>query len=209
MHENADDGQAVFVMDVVPSVQPGQLVYWSSAYDTTYDSEEIRKEGRWGEEIAIENVDETDEGQARETAISDLLFYKLHYLSVPTNTVKSSHVWEAGRKEPAETTEEFIGIDGESNGFLYKYVDQNSSIVSVYDPEGDLVTRRSFVFEEDGLWTNLNVSNDGTVTAVKIDNRKVHFYRWRIDRLIGGTLEEKTFWEILVEKYEEFRNANR
>ncbi len=201
--------QAVFVMDVVPPVEERQLVYWVSMYETSHDSEDVKREGRWGEEIAIENMEQLRQEKQVDGQMNDLLFYKLLYLDVPSLSVQRTHVWETGRKEPTDTTEEFVGIDGSANGFLWKYVDQNRSIVTIFRPDGSVVARRSFVFEDDGLWTNVNVSVDGSVTAMKIDNRRVHFYRWRSDKLISGTMEERTFLEMLRDKYEEFRNANR
>ncbi|MFW6181393.1 MAG: LIC_12708 family protein [Spirochaetota bacterium] len=202
--------RAAFILDVVPPVEERQLVYWVSMYETSHDSEDVRREGRWGEEIAIENMDELrqDEGQAG-GQMNDLLFYKLLYLELPSLSVRHTHVWETGRKDPSDTTQEFVGIDGNANGFLWKYVDQNRSIVTIFRPDGSVVARRSFVFDGDGLWTNVHVSEDGSVTAVKIDNRRVHFYRWRSDRLLEGTSEERTFWELLREKYREFTHANR
>jgi hypothetical protein len=201
--------RAAFILDVVPPVEERQLVYWVSMYETTHDSEDVKREGRWGEEIAIENMDELRREEQVDGQMNDLLFYKLLYLELPSLSVRYTHVWETGRKEPSDTTQEFVGIDGNANGFLWKYVDQSRSIVTIFRPDGSVVARRSFVFDEDGLWTNVNVSEDGSVTAVKIDNRRVHFYRWRSDRLIEGTTEDRTFRELLREKYREFTNANR
>ena len=72
------------------------------------------------------------------------------------------------------------------------------------------MAKRSFVFEEDGVWTNVHVDEDGSVSAIKIDKEFIHFYRWRSDRLITPGRDEKlTLTEFFMEKIEAFKNANR
>ena len=108
------------------------------------------------------------------------------------------------------STTEFFGIDGETNGFLWKYVNGTKSIITVFRPNGSIIARRSFIFEDDGIWTNVHVDEDGSISALKIDRDYVHFYRWRSDKLISGGRDEKlTLKEFVSDKVEAFKNANR
>jgi hypothetical protein len=212
--ENNFEGKAYFVMDVVPTERPDQIVYWISTYDTSHDTKEIkREEDLWGEEIEIENIDQYKEEMEGKTSdldvLRDLLYYELLFYDLKSGSEDRSHKWEMSLNNRVETTEEFLGLDGLSNCFFWKYVDKNKSIISIRDPDGSVVTQRSFVFEEDGLWTNLDVALDGSVSAIKINRSKVHFYRWRSDRLIYDKREEQTVREFITEKIEGFRNANR
>ena len=108
-----------------------------------------------------------------------------------------------------DTTEEFFGIDGESNGFLWKYINSTKAIITIFRPNGSLLTRRSFIFEDDGIWTNYQVAVDGSVSAIKIGSRNIHFYRWRSDKLISQKQEKVTLKEFIRDKIQEFKNANR
>jgi hypothetical protein len=207
----SDETQTSLVLDIVPTVDPYDVVCWTSEYDTTHDTKEgEKKEDVWSEEIEMENNGsfKTDQGSARDY-VQDLLYYKLLYVDVKTGDLLGTHVWETRPLESTDTTEEFIGIDGKMNGFLWKYVDNTRSIVTIFRPDGSMVAKRSFVFEDNGIWTNLNVSVDGTVTSVKIDNKRVQFYRWRSDKLFGNTKEKQSLWEFIRGKIEEFKNANR
>ncbi len=139
----------------------------------------------------------------------DLLYYELLFYDLKSGSEERSHKWETSMNNSVETTEEFLGIDGLLNCFFWKYVDKHKSVISIRDPNGNVVTQRSFVFDEDGLWTNLAVALDGSVSAIKINGSKVHFYRWRSDRLIYDKREKQTLREFIIEKIEGFKNANR
>jgi hypothetical protein len=175
---------------------------------------EIRKEENlWGEEIEIENIEQYEEEMEGKTSemevMRDLLYYELLFYDLKSDSADRSYKWEMSVNNRVETTEEFLGLDGLSNCFFWKYVDKNKSIISIRDPDGNVVTQRSFVFEEDGLWTNLAVAIDGSVSAIKVNGSNVHFYRWRSDRLIYDKREKQTVREFIVEKIEGFKNANR
>jgi hypothetical protein len=48
------DNRAYFVIDVLPTEKPGQILYWTSKYETSLDTKEVKKEeDLWGEEIEI------------------------------------------------------------------------------------------------------------------------------------------------------------
>jgi len=53
------------------------------------------------------------------------------------------------------------------------------------------------------------VAIDGSVSALKIDNELLHFYRWRSDKLIMNKREKVTLKEFFKDKIQEFKNANR
>jgi len=200
-----------FIMDVCPEVNDKKLVYWVSQYETANDTRSIKKsEDAWGEEIEIENFDETKStDQSVKKSMNDLLFYKLVRFDVTSDDIISSYTWETGLNHSTDTTQEFLGIDGKSDGFLWKYVGKNRSVVTIVRPDGTVVAKRSFSFEDDGLWTNVQVAVDGSVYAIKIDDKKAYFYRWRSDELLGAKREKIGVRDFILEKIEEFKNANR
>jgi hypothetical protein len=206
------DETAFFVMDVVPVYNKDQLIYWVSLYRTSYDTKNIRKEeDLWGEEIEIEDYEKFMEEEEKEKIKNgrDLLYYKLLYYDIEKGDISKTYKWENDLGNILDTTEEFFGIDGESNGFLWKYVSGTKAIISIIRPNGSLLTRRSFIFEDDGIWTNYQVAVDGSVSAIKIGDRNIHFYRWRSDKLISQKQEKVTLKEFIIEKIQEFKNANR
>jgi len=203
---------AFFVMDVYPVYDKNQLVFWMSLYSTAHDTKTMKKEeDLWGEEIEIDNPESLKEEESRaiEHAGSDLLYYKLLHVDLATKEIVRSFRWEDDSGPILEPTEEFFGIDGETNEFIWKYIDNSRAIISIYRPNGTLVSRRSFIFEEDGIWTNIRVAVDGSVSAIKIDDKRLQFYRWRSDRLITTTYEKLTLKEFFKDKVQEFKNANR
>jgi hypothetical protein len=215
MEETTEADQIDFIMDIVPTRTPDEIVCWFSHYKTSQDTKEIRKEeDLWGEEIEIEDYDryrekQRDEREQSDQGIRDLLHYDLLFYDLKSNSIDHEQRWETGEGNKVETTEEFIGIDQNMNCFFWKYIDRNKSVITILEPDGSFVTKRSFLFEDDGIWMDLEVAPDGSVTAVKVDEWKVHFYRWRSDKLIGSKHERVTFREFILNKVEGFRNANR
>ena len=209
----AGEEQEHFVMDLYPACNEEHLLFWISLYETRWDTKKLkREEDLWGEEIEIDNLEGVakDEEKRRNGYVRDLLYYKLFYYDISRKTITRTYSWENRLETNPGSTTEFFGIDAETNGFLWKYVNNSKSIVTIFRPNGSVIARRSFVFEDDGLWTNVHVDEDGSVSALKIDNEAVHFYRWRSDRLITPGREEKlTMREFIQERVEEFRNANR
>jgi hypothetical protein len=106
-------------------------------------------------------------------------------------------------------TNELFGIDGKSNGFLWRYVDATKAIISIFRANGTQVAKRSFVFEDTGIWTQVQVAEDGSVTGVKVDDKALNFYRWRSDELINRKPKKASLKEFIKDKIEEFKNANR
>jgi hypothetical protein len=207
-----------FIMDIVPTSNPGEVVYWLSHYETTQDTKEvIKEEDLWGEEIEIEDYDrfrqrkrsEEEEREQRAEAYRDLLSYDLIFYDLETRSVGNVHTWEVNMGNEVETTEEFIGLDNSLNCFFWKYIDRNKSVITIVRPDGTFLTKRSFIFEDDGIWLSLQIAPDGSVSAVKVDQWNVHFYRWRSDRLITNKHEKLSVREFIAEKVEEFKNANR
>ena len=205
--------QDYFVMDLYPVCNDNLMLFWVSIYETSWDTKEIKKEeDLWGEEIEIENIENIaeDEENRQQGYKRDLLYYKLFFFDLNKSTIERTYVWENRVSGQESSTTEFFGIDAESNGFLWKYVNNAKSIITMFRPNGSIIARRSFVFEDDGIWTNVHVDEDGSVSALKIDGDLVHFYRWRSDRLITPGGEEKfTLTEFFKEKVEAFKNANR
>lgn len=204
-----------FVMDVYPSLKDRKLIFWISLYDTSHDTKEIKKEEAfWGEEIEIENIEEYQKKQQKESKNHprDLLYYKLLYYDMNTGKVVSTYKWEE-RKEMKEqnisSTEELLGFDRYLNGYLWKYAGNNSAIITIFKPNGENITRRRFSFDEDGLWANISVDPDGSISATKVTSRDVCFYIWRTEKLIHVPSEKKGFIELIKEKIRELINANR
>jgi hypothetical protein len=56
---------------------------------------------------------------------------------------------------------------------------------------------------------NLQIAPDGSVSAIKIDEWNVHYYRWRSDKLINNKREKLTFRDFIMAKVKGFKNANR
>jgi len=202
-----------FVMNVLPECSSQHLIYWVSLYSTSYDTKEMKKEeDLWGEEIEIKDVDalkEKEQKKEEQKTGRDLIYYKLLYYNLMTGEIDRSFKWENELDSSTQSTEEFFGIDGESNNFLWKYVDPTKAIISIFRSNGTPITRRSFVFEEDGIWTNMAVAADGSICAVKINERSLSFYRWRSDKLIHSKREKVTLKEFITEKLQGFKNANR
>jgi hypothetical protein len=209
----AADEQEYFVMGLYPACNEDNLLFWVSLYETRWDTKKIkREEDLWGEEIEIENLDGVakEEEKKKNRYIRDLLYYKLFYYDMDRKTITRTYSWENRLETNPGPTTEFFGIDAETNGFLWKYVNNSKSIVTVFRPNGSVIARRSFIFEDDGIWTNVHVDEDGSVSALKIDREAVHFYRWRSDKLITPGGEQKlTVKEFVQEKIKEFKNANR
>ena len=210
---NKEDNQEFFIMDLYPVCNEDLLLFWISLYETRWDTKELRKEeDLWGEEIEIENIEDIEQGERKgqRRYERDLLFYKLFYYDINKSTIERMYTWENRIAEGTGTPTEFFGIDAESNGFLWRYVNNSKSVITMFRPNGSIVAKRSFVFEEDGVWTNVHVDEDGSVSAIKIDKEFIHFYRWRSDRLITPGRDEKlTLTEFFMEKIEAFKNANR
>ncbi len=200
-----------FIMDVWPEFNDKKLVYWVSQYETTNDTKSIKKaEDTWGEEIEIENFDETKSAeQPVKKSMNDLLFYKLVRFDVGADDISSSYIWQTGLTHANDTTQECLGIDGKSDVFLWKYINKNRSVVTIVKPDGTVCAKRSFTFEDDGLWTNVQVGVDGSVYALKIDDKNAYFYRWASDEILNGEKKKTGVWDFILEKIEEFKNANR
>jgi len=201
-----------FIMDTMLVCSTGHLIYWISLYDTTYDTEDIiNEEELWGEEIEIEDIEKLKdkEDKIKQNYRRDLLYYKLLYYDIESGEIDRSYKWENRSGNQPGVTEEFLGIDGKTNGFLWRYVNSTKAIISILRPNGTLIARRSFIFEDDGIWTNLNVAVDGSISALKIDDKSLHFYRWRSDRLMYNKREQVTVREFVEDKIDKFKNANR
>ena len=201
-----------FIMDTMLVCSTGHLIYWISLYDTTYDTEDlIKEEELWGEEIEIEDIEKLKdkEDKIKQNYRRDLLYYKLLYYDIESGEIDRSYKWENRSENQPGVTEEFLGIDGKTNGFLWRYVNSTKAIISILRPNGTLIARRSFIFEDDGIWTNLNVAVDGSISALKIDDKSLHFYRWRSDRLMYNKREQVTVKEFVEDKIDKFKNANR
>ncbi|MCK4804758.1 MAG: hypothetical protein KAT88_09375 [Spirochaetes bacterium] len=201
-----------FIMDTMLVCSTGHLIYWISLYDTTYDTEDlIKEEELWGEEIEIEDIEKLKdkEDKIKQNYRRDLLYYKLLFYDIESGEIDRSYKWENRSGNQPGVTEEFLGIDGKTNGFLWRYVNSTKAIISILRPNGTLIARRSFIFEDDGIWTNLNVAVDGSISALKIDDKSLHFYRWRSDRLMYNKREQVTVKEFVEDKIDKFKNANR
>ena len=201
-----------FIMDTMLVCSTGHLIYWISLYDTTYDTEDlIKEEELWGEEIEIEDIEQLKdkEDKIKQNYRRDLLYYKLLYYDIESGEIDRSYKWENRSENQPGVTEEFLGIDGKTNGFLWRYVNSTKAIISILRPNGTLIARRSFIFEDDGIWINLNVALDGSISALKIDDKSLHFYRWRSDRLMYSKREQVTVKEFVMDKVDKFKNANR
>ena len=210
------DNRAYFVMDVLPTEKPGQILYWTSKYETSLDTKEVKKEeDLWGEEIEIEDYDRyraKEQGvdkEEQEQGIRDLLNYSISFYDLGSSSVVNSHQWEVGLGNEVESTQEFLGIDGNQNCFFWKYIDKNKAVITILRPDGSFITKRSFQFENDGIWMDLQIAPDGSVSAIKIDEWNVHYYRWRSDKLINNKREKLTFRDFIMAKVEGFKNANR
>ena len=210
------ENRAHFVMDVIPTEEPGRVLYWTSKYETSLDSTEVKQEeDLWGEEIEIDDYDryrtqeEDTEKEGQIQGIRDLLHYNISFYDLESSSVVHSHQWETALGNEIESTQEFIGIDGHQNCFFWKYIDKNKAVISILRPDGTFITKRSFLFENDGIWMDLQVALDGSVSAVKIDEENVHYYRWRSDKLINNKHEKLNLKEFIMAKVEGFKNANR
>ena len=214
--ETVQENRTSFIMDILPTENPDEIVYWLSQYETTLDTKEVvKEEDLWGEEIEIEDYDrfrqkeeEEDKGEPPQR-IRDLLYYNLSFYNLQSTSVVNSHQWEMGLGNEVESTEEFIGIDGSLNCFFWKYIDKNKAVITILRPDGSFITKRSFQFEDDGIWMNLQIAPDGSISAVKIDKSNVLYYRWRSDKLISNKQEKLSFKEFIKKKVEDFKNANR
>ena len=209
---NSPEDSAFFILDVFPVTNSGHILFWVSHYDTSNDTENFNTEEEiWGEEIEIENFEKQGViGKADEREYArDLLYYKLLFYNIDDRNIDRSYKWESRMGIQQGATEEFLGIDGNVNGFLWRYVDNTKAIISILRPNGALFARRSFVFEDDGIWTNINVAVDGSISALKIDDKFLHFYRWRSDRLFTSQQESVTVKGFIKDKITEFKNANR
>lgn len=201
-----------FIMDTMLVSSTGHLIYWISLYDTTYDTEDIIKEEElWGEEIEIKDIEKLKdrEDKIKQNYSRDLLYYKLLYYDIESGEIDRSYKWENRTGNQPGVTEEFLGVDGKTNGFLWRYLNSTKAIISILRPNGTLIARRSFIFEDDGIWINLNVAVDGSISALKIDDKSLHFYRWRSDRLMYSKREQVTVKEFVMDKIDKFKNANR
>jgi len=216
--EDTVETHTVFIMDAVPTCFPDEIVYWVSHYETSHDTKEVKKEeDLWGEEIEIEDYDRyrkeqrevQEEREQRDQNVRDLLHYDLLFYNLQSGSIDNTQRWEMGTENQVETTEEFIGLDGNLNCFFWKYIDRNKSVITILRPDGSFITKRSFLFDDDGIWMDLEVATDGSISAVKVDEYKVHFYRWRSDNLISYKQDKLTFGEFIKDKAEGFRNANR
>jgi len=205
------ENTAFFVIDVFPSHMSDQLIYWISLYDTSSDTKEMKEEkALWGEEIEIENVEKSKkEENIKEENVRDLLYYKLLFYDLDAKKIGETYKWENRVGENFSSTEELLGFDGKANGFLWKYMGNEKAIITIFKPEGNVVARRSFTFDDHGIWTNLNVAVDGSVSAIKITDDSLLFYRWQSDKLISDMKYKKSFIQFIKEKIEEFMNANR
>jgi len=205
------ENRSFFVLDAYPLYNNNCILFWISMYDTTNDTKKIKKEeDLWGEEIEIENLDENnkDDNINKENK-RDLLFYKLLFYNYDSNKVDKIFRWEDRISNMVKTPEEFFGIDKNENSFFWKYENNSKAIISIIRPNGNIITRRSFVFDKDGIWININVSNDGSIFGIKVDDKFLNFYRWRSDKLVINKSEKLSLKEFIKEKIEEFTNANR
>jgi hypothetical protein len=214
--EPGEEDRAHFVMDVIPTEKPGQVLYWTSTYETSLDSTEVKKEeDLWGEEIEIEDYDryrtreEDTDNEEQVQGIRDLLHYDISFYDFNSSSVTHSHRWETALRNEVESTQEFIGIDGHQNCFFWKYIDRNKAVITILRPDGTFITKRSFLFENDGIWMDLQIAMDGSVSAVKIDHSYVHYYRWRSDKLLNNKQEKLTLKQFIMARVEGFKNANR
>jgi hypothetical protein len=210
--ENNLKDSAYFILDVFPVSSSAHLLFWISQYDTSHDTESFNEEEEiWGEEIEIENFEKQGiEGKSDQQEYArDLLYYKLLYYNLENSEIDRSYEWEARMGTQQGVTEEFLGIDDGVNGFLWRYVDSTKAIISILRPNGTLLARRSFIFEDDGIWTNVTVAVDGSISALKIDDKLLHFYRWRSDKLLTNQEETVTIKQFIKDKIREFKNANR
>lgn len=201
-----------FILDLFPIRNSNSIVFWVSLYDTSYDTQNVNKEEEiWGEEIEIENS-EGVKGSRKGTGKKyqrDLLYYKLLFYNIESRNIEKSYKWENRDDVQSAPTEELLGLDGKTNGFLWRYIDATRAVVSIFRPNGTQVARRSFVFEENGLWADVRVAEDGSVTGVKIDDASISFFRWRSDELVNRKPQKVSLKEFFRDKIEEFRNANR
>lgn len=201
-----------FILDVLPVRNSNSLIFWVSLYDTSGDTKSLdREEAIWSEEIEIKNEESLKNlsGKKEKEYKRDLLYYKLLYYNLEKQTMDKSYRWENRVEGQFMPTEELFGIDGKSNGFLWRYVDATKAIVTIFRPNGTQVARRSFVFEGTGIWTGVQVAEDGSVTGVRIDDRLLNFYRWNTDDLINRKPRKASLKELIKGAIEEFRNANR
>ncbi len=212
---NQED-RAYFVMNVLPTEKPGQVLYWTSKYETSLDTKEMKmEEDLWGEEIEIDDYDryraseEDADKEEQVQGIRDLLHYSISFYDFQSSSVVNSHQWETALGNEVESTQEFIGIDGYQNCFFWKYIDKNKAVITILRPDGTFITKRSFQFENDGIWMDLQIALDGSVSAIKIDESNVHYFRWRSDKLINNKQEKMTLKEFIMAKVEGFKNANR
>jgi hypothetical protein len=201
-----------FILDVLPVLNSNSLIFWVSLYDTTGDTKGLnREETIWSEEIEIKNEESLKDfsGKKEKEYKRDLLYYKLLYYNLEKRTTDKSYRWENRVDGQFMPTEELFGIDGKSNGFLWRYVDATKAIVTIFRPNGTQVARRSFVFEDTGIWSAVQVAEDGSVTGVRIDDKLLTFYRWNTDDLINRNPRKASLRELIKGAIEEFRNANR
>ncbi|RKX94711.1 MAG: hypothetical protein DRP84_06370 [Spirochaetes bacterium] len=205
-----------FIMDVVPEAEDAHLIYWISMFDTTYDTKGRKEEQNlWGEEIEIDKLEKKiqKEEKKRIDYKRDLIFYKLLFYNLFKRKIDKTYIWENRTGKGVETTQEFIGVDGNANGFLWKYVDNKTAIITIFKPDGTTIARRSFKFENNGIWQNIVVNRDGSMSAIKVGKNYIYFYRWRSDELINNKINnnenKKSFKEFIKEKIEAFKNANK
>lgn len=209
---NYEKDRSFFIMDVLPETEDSHLLYWISMFDTTYDTKGKREEQNlWGEEIEIDKLEKRIQKEEKKKIDykRDLLFYKLLFYNLSKRRIDKTYIWENRTNKGTGTTQEFIGVDGKANGFLWKYVDSTTAVVTIFRPDGSTIARRSFKFEDDGIWQNVVVNIDGSMSTIKIGKRYVYFYRWRSDELINSNENKKTFKEFIKEKIEAFKNANK
>ncbi len=206
------NGRAFFIMDTLPFSTKNYLVYWISTYETLYDTKKMKEEEHlWGEEIEIDKLEKkiNKEKKIGEKYKRDLLYYKLVFYNLDTHKIEKTYIWENRRGNKIETTQEFIGMDRYGDGFLWKYINSTTSIVTIFKPDGTIIAKRSFKFEKDGIWQDMTVNRDGSMCALKVGKKYVYFYRWRSDELINTFEQKKSFKEIIKEKIEAFKNANK
>ena len=210
--QSSSEDSTYFILDVFPDSSGGYLLFWISQYDTSHDTKSFNEEEEiWGEEIEIENFEKQGaEGKAdKQEYARDLLYYKLLYYNLEDSKIDRSYKWEARMGTQQGVTEEFLGIDDGVNGFLWRYINSTKAIISILRPNGTLLARRSFIFEDDGIWTNVTVAVDGSISALKIDDKLLHFYRWRSDKLLTNQEETVTIKQFIKNKIKEFKTANR
>jgi hypothetical protein len=206
------ENNALFVMDLLPVFNSDLLLFWISMYETSFDTKEFKQEENiWGEEIEIENPEDYQKEEATQKKyVRDLLYYKLLYYDLDSGKIEKTYTWENRLSNQQSSTTEFFGIDGDTEGFLWKYVNSTKSIITIFNQNGSIIARRSFIFEDDGIWTNVHVDEDGSISALKIDKDSVHVYRWRSDKLLTNGHDEKfTLKGFIKDKVDAFKNANR